>query len=133
VRASAGLALLPEIERAIGDSRSILRLPDDWDEEGAVRIQERTWSKAVNLLRRAASSLYETSRQRLPVPRINACADGSVDLYWKTDQFTLLINVKKEDGVGSDFYGERSANAQDIRGPLNVDEPDFEFLNWLVK
>ena len=57
----------------------------------------------------------------------------SVDLYWKTDQFTLLINVKKEDGVGSDFYGERSANAQDIRGPLNVDEPDFEFLNWLVK
>ena len=126
-------AHFPEIERAIADSRSMMQLPDNWDDEGALQIQEQTWSSAVNLLRKAARSLYETSRQSLPAPRINPCADGSIDLYWKTDAFTLLISVKKDEGVTPDFYGERTANQQDVRGPLDLNEPDFEFLSWLVK
>ncbi len=41
----------------------------------------------------------------VPVPRISPCNNGSIDLFWKTAKFTLLINVKPSE-TKSDFYGE---------------------------
>jgi hypothetical protein len=39
-------------------------------------------------------------------PRLTALSDGSVDVFWRTDEVSLLINVVADDELGS-FAGKR--------------------------
>lgn len=104
------------IEGAIEASRSMLDLKADWDDSGARTIDISTWSRATTLLRDIAIDVGDV----LPTPHISPCADGSIDLYWNTGEFTLLINVKPEGAsAASDYYGERQDGTTPIRGVVS--------------
>lgn len=118
------------IESAITDSRRLLSLPEDWDDEGAARVTELTLQKASGVLRRAAAVVFRRFGYILPAPSIAPCSDGSVDIFWRTEGFTLLINVSANGPHASNFYGEKGG--VEVKGPFDPDAPDFEFLYWLA-
>jgi len=116
------------IEGAIASSRQLLRLPKNWDDEGAQRISDATREKAVTVLRLAARVAYQRYAFVLPAPRLSPCHDGSIDIFFKTDRFTLLINIPAKPGT-SDFYAEK--DGVEVKGPLNLDDPVLDFLYFL--
>lgn len=77
------------LESAIDKSRFILTLNDDYDGEGSPGYERQTWERAVALLRRTASEI-----PLVDMPTIGPGPDGSIDLYWKTDSYTLLLNIR---------------------------------------
>jgi hypothetical protein len=120
------------LQSAIDDSKALTNLPADWDEAGAKPIAKATWESAVEALRAAARTSFRRFNYALPVPSIGPCADGSVDLYWNTQKFTLLINVQPNDSAkASDFYGEREGAK--VQGVFDPAAPKFDFLTLLVQ
>jgi hypothetical protein len=119
------------IDEAIEAARYLVNMPADWDEAGAEPIAGATWERATNTLREAARVAYLRCNYVLPPPRIGPCPDGSIDLYWKTGEFTLLINVQPNDAE-SDFYGEREKGYR-LQGPFVPAAPNFDFINYLVE
>lgn len=107
------------LESAIQRSRSILDLPADWDEAGSVPISPRTWTMAVDLLQRLARGHEECLRAALPVPKIGPCADGSIDLHWRTKTCHVLINVQPDGPC--DFYGEAGPSTQ-VQGTFEIND-----------
>jgi hypothetical protein len=108
------LAPASVIEEAIEGSKWILALEADWDDAGARPVSRETWLRAASFVR----ALERTSRQfgrTLKAPTISACADGSIDVMWRTGQFKLLVNMQPSDG--GDFYGE-SMDGVVVKGPL---------------
>jgi hypothetical protein len=63
----------------------------------------------------------------LPVPNISPCADGSIDMFWKNDQFTLLVNIQPANDVKSDFYGE-TADGLAFEGTFTNKTRDFSVI-----
>jgi hypothetical protein len=120
------------LERAVLDSRALLDLPPDWDDEGAQQIQQSTWDSAIGILRHAARFASRLVARAFDPPKIAPCSDGSIDLYWSTPNFTLLINIKAG-GTLADYYGERPDTEVKIQALLNPSAPDFDFLRLLVK
>jgi hypothetical protein len=122
---------LSEIDDAIDASRQLIDMPADWDEAGAQPIARQTWERAATTLREAARVAYLRCSFTLPPPKIGPCPDGSIDLYWKTGEFTLLINVQPNDAE-SDFYGEREKGYR-LQGPFTPATPNFDFIKLLVE
>lgn len=83
---------------ALEELSSVAKLEADWDGEGA----EKPSSVAVANAHRFLETL-----SRAGEPMMSACADGSVDAYWKTaDGITLMnFNAKGKIGFFSDFAG----------------------------
>jgi hypothetical protein len=106
------------IETAISDSRWMLRLEQDWDEEGSPPIDESTWRVAADFLRRQADSHWRRHSKIIPVPHITPGADGSIDIHWKTKQFELLVNIPSGPEFGAGFYGD-NYGALKIKGVLD--------------
>jgi hypothetical protein len=88
---------------AIESSRRLLKLGPDWDDAGAKPIEFDTWTEAIRLLKNAVVNVGDAID--VPMPNISPCRDGSIDLFWKTVKFTLLINIKPA-FKKSDFFGE---------------------------
>src|SRR5258706_3848002 len=95
------------IEKSIEESKRLLRLETDWDGEGAQRIENDTWRRAAEFLRRLSLSVRSRYGLTMPSPRIGPCSDGSIDLYWRFGEVRALINVQPGMNA-SDFYGENS-------------------------
>jgi hypothetical protein len=88
---------------AIESSRRLLALGPSWDDADAKPIAFDTWSVATRLLRDTVINCG--GDVDVPIPNISPCSDGSIDLFWKLANFTLLINIKPSVNK-SDFYGE---------------------------
>lgn len=84
----------------LGALRALLRLKENWDDEGAKPIEPRAVERAHDFLRCATWGA---------IPAFCPVADGSVDLWWRTDKFELLVNLPAE-GDGS-FYGDNLGGA----------------------
>jgi hypothetical protein len=130
---SAKLLISGSLERATADAQDLLALGDDWDGEGALAISAETVGRALSILRSALESVGVDYLLRLLNPDITPLSNGSVDLYWKTSNFTLLINVSSVPGASAGFYGSNLATGYDVRGQIRTDAQNLRFLNWLVE
>jgi hypothetical protein len=122
---------LADLLSAIENSRSMLDLPDDWDDEGSPRIMEETWRRATDYLRRHAHLLYELSGSHITIPRILPGPEGSVDLHWKTGRRELLVNVPPGADQPATFYGD-AFGTNSIKGKLNTEADDLGLFTWLT-
>jgi hypothetical protein len=118
----------PTLDAAIEKSRQILTLPPDWDDEGAQPISEATWRKATGWLREFAKTLLSKHSTALPAPKISPCADGSIDLLWRTEKLKLLVNIQPSDEPDSDFYGETTDGLK-IKGTFRPGIHGLEILS----
>jgi hypothetical protein len=116
-----------EFAKAIELSKNLLALEHDWDDAGAKPIEPSTWKRATELLRRTAMKAGGQVGRPLPVPRISPCGDGSIDFYWKTPSFKLLVNIQPNAATQSDFYGE-TVSGIILKGTLPPDVLDLSVI-----
>ena len=102
-----------EFKKLIEDSKKILDLKEDWDDEGALPIDEDLYNESISFFMKY---YYEG----MSLPDISPCRDGSIDFYWSGEN-QLLINISKENqGYIATFYGDNRKKV--IKGTILTDE-----------
>jgi hypothetical protein len=125
-------AALGHVKAAIENSRYILDLEDDWDEEGATGYAPSTWSRATDFLLKNALSLWEDYGVFIASPRILPGPDGSIDLHWRVGDHELLTNIPSDVAQPASYYGN-SKRGDVIKGSLDTSTNNVWLLVWLTK
>jgi len=117
----------------INDSKSILSLQDNWDCLGAVQISEKLYIETINFLLMYAVYIYEHhSKSVIQTPEINPCANGTIDLSWRTSKARMLINIKQKEGVFlASFYGYHTENRLPQEGFIDMNKVDQSRALWM--
>jgi len=124
----ASTSELEPISNAIAESRALLDLDDDWDEQGSPRYSEQTWKRATKFLSKHALWFWTKFRIRIPAPRIAPGPHGSIDIYWKNDSAELLVNVPVDKNQPLTCYGDNK-NGFKMSGTLK--DSDYKQGLWL--
>jgi hypothetical protein len=126
------LVELAHIAEAIEESKSILDFEDNWDDEGAERIQYLTWLRAISFLESYAISAYKNFGVVIEKPDLTPGPEGSIDVIWKSASYRLLINISKEENQSALFYGDNYKDEK-IKGSINPKEFNAGMLCFLGK
>lgn len=131
---SSGAAedLMAPIEGAIEASRFILQLEDNWDEDGSPGYAEDTWQRTTQFVLSVARGYFSVSDTRIEAPKITPGPDGSIDVRWKAEKRSLLINFPASIEEPVDFFG--SDKGQDtIKGTVDLSSQNLWLLMWLMR
>lgn len=120
-------ALYYEIEK----SKYILNLEDGWDDDGAISYKKETWIKAILFLCDYAQSIYNNLNTIISIPKIYHGPDGSIDLLWENNDFSLLLNIPDADNNLATFYGE-TAGEKGVEGEIDLVRGDYSLLPNLI-
>jgi hypothetical protein len=118
--------------QAIEDSRRILDLSDNWDDEGSPGYERGTWERAVRFLCEQARFAFHRLDEVLDAPEILPGPDGSIDVHWKKDNYELLVNIPNEPGEPAEYYGDNGEEVMPIRGSCDPAQPDRKLISWLT-
>jgi hypothetical protein len=118
-------SLIIELEH----SKYILNLKKGWDGEEAEPYKPEVLKNSIVFLCRYLMSFLENNRQKLYLPKIYHGPNGSIDLLWNSDNFSLLINIDNT-GNTAQFSGEifDKENYQSSEGNFNINCRTFDFL-----
>jgi hypothetical protein len=121
---------------AIEEAKVLLSLRDDWDENGGLSTDTKTFEHATNFLMRYNDALSNLDHT-LEKPFIDITVNGGISLKWenKEAQFYILFNKGAKDYAY--YYGE-SSNEQKpdkIKSGINLysNEIDEFLLVWFKK
>lgn len=124
------------ISEALKQSRAILDLQDNWDDEGGRRYEPETLSRTASFLERYAVRAWTRFGIAIDAPEIGPGPDGSIDLHWNSqkDRFVLLVNIRPAgDPSGpAGFYG-RDNQGTTIKGSFDPERVNSGLLEWLMK
>jgi hypothetical protein len=120
----------PQIEKAIESSEFILKLEENWDEEGSPRYSEETWHRATQFVRKTALLYKKEIGVWIDPPKITPGPDGSIDVRWKSSKRSILINFPANSNTPADFYGS-DKQTDVIKGTLNLSSQNHWILQWL--
>jgi hypothetical protein len=119
---------------AIEQSRYMLDLPDNWDEEGSPGYREDVWNRAVTLLLETSLAYWRTNRAAPPFPRLGKGPLGSIDLHWRTDSRELLVNIPASPDSPLSFFGDGLDNkAIQLEGTMPIRDGEAWLLEWLTR
>lgn len=122
--------ILADLVKTIDESKAMTLLGDDWDGEGSSGYAEQTWIRACEFLLRNAVRLWQEDAVLVDFPAVLKGPHGSVDIYWKTDRYSLLVNVPVDPGAGAEYYGCNAQGAE-IKGRFNPAASNEWLLMWL--
>lgn len=122
---------LANIVEAVEQSRYILELEDDWDDEGSKGYQPLVWERVVIFLIRLSEKALDSFNIVLDAPRIYQGPEGSIDLLWHTDNYHLLVNFPEDENSPGSFYGD-NFNTETFEGTFNPLEAHCSLLAFLV-
>ncbi len=127
---------LPRALRSIRDSiehsHSLLDLEFDWDEAGALPIDEPTWRRAASFLSRHALWVWDTYGTSIDPPDITPGPDASIDVHWDSAACEMLINIPADPNAMAGFYGDDRGNIS-IKGKFDPRHVNEGLLQWLTK
>jgi hypothetical protein len=66
-----------------------------------------------------------------PIPKVGLGPDGSIDLYWRTPDWKLLVNIPADRCKSATFYGD-DYNRQRTKGSLDPEELSIPIIAWLT-
>lgn len=126
-------AQLSKVIEAIEDSRSLLALADDWDENGTPGFAEPTWNRAATFLASTAVSL--ASRHGLIVTEIEILpgSNGGLDIEMRPGNRQLLIVVPADPSKEVRFYGDDGRGGQQIKGTVQGSHAPDWLLMWMAQ
>jgi hypothetical protein len=130
-RKSRNVSQFSGLLQALNSAKSMLELPDDWDDAGSPAIQEQTLRRAGVLLILHAALIWARFSVVMPTPRILPGPEGSVDLHWKTRRRELLINVPRDPQVPVPYYGD-DLGSDRKKGMLHPNAINLELFAWLT-
>ena len=115
-------SLQKEISSHLNDcikrSEQILQLEDDWDTEGSKGYKEETWKSTIDFLIDYATRIYKTHRQFIDIPRVHPGSNGSIDIEWDGDEYSLLINIAESSRIATFYF--YNLREQKIEGEFNI-------------
>ena len=123
---------LSRVHQELAEASEMTKWPDDWDGEGAKRIDEDTFFAARNLAEAIGTRLDRSPRFTEGDLQISPGADGSVSLHWFTSSRELLI-VVHEGGVLGEFYGDDRAGDETVKGTAKLAPPPDWIACWLAQ
>jgi|GEM_PF-1420380 hypothetical protein len=127
-------AFLKNIAQHIEEAKEILNYSDDWDDEGALATDSRTFEKAASFVIDYAVYVYKHFSTVLSVPYIDILRDGSVSVHWENGENTqLLIIFKKEADDLAYYYAEQSDRKIPFKSAIVPGEPVDETLALWMK
>jgi hypothetical protein len=90
---------LNELQTEISEAKKhILGLKDNWDGEGSKGFDDFVFMLAnARVLQVFALAAVDDMLDVFPIPAISPVADVTIDIRWKTSDFTLTLNI------GDDF------------------------------
>lgn len=94
-----------ELEAEIEQARNILNEPQAAPEECGF-YSEQTLERAVGFLRTHIEWLWRSYGVKVGVPTIGPGPNESVDLYWQTPSWRLLVNIPSNVLALATFYGD---------------------------
>ena len=126
---SETIGILPppliNIYKSIIESKYILELENNWDDEGSPPYKKSTWKTAIKFLITLSNLAYDKIGVIIDAPRIYHSSEGSIDLLWKKDHYRLLINIPEDQDSLATFYGD-DYESQKIEGAF---DPNKNNLN----
>ncbi len=111
---------LSEINKAIQESKYILDLKDDWDDEGSVGYDMSTWKRTIEFLLTLARNALNAFGVVIDTPKIYHGPNGSIDMLWKNENYKILVNFPKDGTQPASFYGN-TASKETVKGTFALD------------
>ena len=99
--------------RFIFHKEYILSLDDDWDGDGAKKFNASIFKKIYSFLENFFENLWKNGII-IPNPELLPNSDGSVDINWQNQDFTLLINIPKEEVANYFIWRQQDATRNSI-------------------
>ena len=124
-----------EIEEEIPDilkenfeeMKELLNLPENWDGQGSIPINKKTLSHTKLLIK---SLLGILSEFKMPIPDIGAVPDGSIDIYFKTDFYKIVVNIPADLIDYIEIYGK---TIDSTLPKLDTMTKNSESINFVVR
>lgn len=121
-------AIHDAIERS---KRHLLSLPRDFDGEGSEAYTKGAVERAISFVKKLAISAWKVNHAIVPVPNILAGPDGSIDVCWKEDAFSLLINFPPSGEELASYHGHDNLG-NTTEGCFDGSKLDQVFLFWFL-
>ena len=134
-RAVSGRALPPALDHLGGElerSRRLLDLADDWDDEGSPGYDEATWDRAIGLLVRIATTLWDDHGIAVDGGDVFPGSHSNIDFELRTPGRRLLVSVPPEPGVPARYFGQDTTEVLKIKGQLEIGHPTGRLVAWLA-
>lgn len=97
---------LKHIKDCIENSKWITELEENWDSEGAKKIEPIVWKNAMKFLISSSSYIFTHFDIKIFSPSILPCSDGSLDISFDNNSIRLLINFKNQYNGLASYYGD---------------------------
>jgi len=123
---------LKKIGEEIRASKQILSLKENWDGEGSPGYKESTWIRTVEFLANYALRIWREFELIIDTPIISQGPEGSIDIYWKTNDYDLLVNISENPESPATFYGENKGKNH-IKGSFDPSDYNQGLLLYLIK
>lgn len=125
---------LKHIAEQIEEAKEILKYGFDWDEEGAIPTDAKTFGKAASFVKDYTLYLFRRYGIALTPPYIDILRDGAVSVHWETSKTQFLIIFKKENHELAYYFAERKDNKVPFKSAIEPGKPVDEFLAlWMKK
>ena len=119
------------LKEEILKSKYILKLENNWDEDGALPVSPTIYETAIHFLQNYTMFIFETYKMIVETPSINPVKNGSIDLEWHTPNAQLLINIR--DTQNAYYYGDQNNNINAIKGNVSTQTVEIFFAVWMTK
>jgi hypothetical protein len=121
-----------KLAQEITDSKWMLELEENWNEEGALPVSKNVWERASMFLWNHAEALVNYSGLILDTPDIAPNPDGGIGFYWKTGNYELLINVPSNSNNEIGYYGDDRNWSNRIKGKTSHFTIDKLLIAWFT-
>ena len=120
-----------ELKAEIEQAKTLLKLVDNWDEEGSPTFSKGTLDRAVAFLTAHSARGRDLCSSYPPAPKIGPGPDGSIDLHWKQKMWELLVNIPADDTQMAVFYGDDYGTAK-FKGSFDPKTVNLGIVAWLM-
>jgi hypothetical protein len=121
-----------QLQLVIDGSRSILELPGNFDGEGTLPYSAATWKRAVDFLEAQWTAFRKRTGHIMVLPEFGPGPEGSIDLYWYTDEFRLLVNIPGE-GKEQVTVSGNSHGSKRIEYSFDPSKLSLRLIDWLAE
>jgi hypothetical protein len=125
-----------ELDRALSVEFShvenIFKHPGDEHDEDSPGFSESTLIRAKAFLLAQSKQFRKICGYFPPAPRIGPGPNESIDLYWKKQDWELLVNIPAESSRMATFYGD-DYGSQKIKGSFNPNSFHYGIVPWLIR
>lgn len=115
----------------IQNSKYILKLAANWDEEGSLPVAPLIYEAAIRFLQDYTFFIFKKYKVMIETPSINPVKNGSIDLEWHTPNARMLINIR--DTQNAYYYGDQHKNINSIKGSVSIQNIEIFLAAWMTK